>query len=270
MDALASTLASLGLHETEIAVYLDLLAIGTAPASVLSRRLKIPRSTVQYCGQQLQKKGVVSMIQRGNTNLFSAEDPRRLLKLVQAQKRALEERETQVNAIISDLEQRRHPGAVLPHVRFYEGVSGISSLLDDALAHVRKQEEVRIYLQPLPVGPETEDVHELSRLFEMSRRKAGVRARMIACASPLADGIRAQDRDMLRETRTVDAPDGLDHCEIVILRDMVVSVTVKPMSIFATLVEDSGIAAMQRAMFDQLWDRLDPAPAADGSRARDR
>jgi predicted transcriptional regulator len=256
METPHDVLAALGLHGTEIAVYLDLLTIGTAPASVLSRRLKIPRSTAQYCGQQLQKKGIVSMIQRGNTNLFSADDPRRLLRLVQQQKKALIAQEENVNAIISDLEQRRHPASVLPHVRFYEGVSGIAALLDDALLHLEKQDEVRIYIQPLPDTSEYAEIHELSRIFERSRAKAKLPARMIACESPLNPAIRAQDAAMHRETRVLPAVTLTDHCEIVLLKDLVISVTVKPMSIFATVVEDSGIAAMQRAMFDALWSRL--------------
>lgn len=127
------TLKKLGLNDKEIAIYLALLPLGNAPASVLGSRTGITRSTAQYTCQQLAKKGIVRSIQNNNAFIYSPESPDKILYLLEQQKKELAEKEDQANRIIGDLKAMLNPLAVLPKVRFFEGVDGIKEMFNDVL-----------------------------------------------------------------------------------------------------------------------------------------
>lgn len=133
MDQIRTTLRELGLNEKEIAIYLALLSVGSAPASVLGQRTTIKRSTARYTCQQLHRKGLVSRVQKGDTQIFSYEPPEKLKLLLQRKKQEIERKEGQVDRILGDLKRMINPQAVLPKMRFYEGVDGIIELFEDAL-----------------------------------------------------------------------------------------------------------------------------------------
>ncbi len=127
------TLESLGLSDKEAQVYLALLPVGSAPASVLGNRTGINRSTAQYICQQLAKKGLIKALEKNNTFIYSPESPDKLLYLLNLQKAALEEKEHQTNRIIGDLKAMINPMAVLPKVKFFEGADGLIEMLEDVI-----------------------------------------------------------------------------------------------------------------------------------------
>lgn len=126
-------LESLGLTDKEVAIYLALLPLGNAPASALGNRTGINRSTAQYICQQLTKKGIIRSLQKNNTFIYSPESPEKLLYLIDQEKKVLEEKTEQTNRIIGQLKGMINPQAVLPKVKFFEGVDGLIEMFEDAL-----------------------------------------------------------------------------------------------------------------------------------------
>lgn len=129
-----NVLESLGLTDKEIAIYLALLPIGSAPASALGNRTGINRSTAQYICQQLTKKGIIRALEKNHTYIYSPESPDKLLYLIDLEKKQLEEKAAQTNRIIGELKAMINPQAVLPKVRFFEGVDGLIEMFEDALS----------------------------------------------------------------------------------------------------------------------------------------
>ena len=80
---ISQTLLNLGLNKNEIKIYLNLLQIGTASASVLGQRTSITRSTAQYACQRLTTRGLFHKIEKNGTFLYTAESPEKLLILLQ-------------------------------------------------------------------------------------------------------------------------------------------------------------------------------------------
>lgn len=130
---LQQELHNLGLSEKEAAVYLALLNVGSAPASVLGSRTGINRSTAQYTCQQLVKRGLVKSIPHNNTFIYSLESPRKLLLPLAQQKKELTDREDRANRLIGELEGLINPQARLPKVRFFEGLDGVIEMFNDVL-----------------------------------------------------------------------------------------------------------------------------------------
>lgn len=127
------TLKKLGLNDKEISIYLASLTIGSSPASVLGIRTGISRSTAQYVCQQLAKKGIIRSIQKNNAFIYSPESPDKILYLLDQQKKELAEKEDQAYRIVGDLKAMMNPLAVLPKVRFFEGLDGLIEMFNDVL-----------------------------------------------------------------------------------------------------------------------------------------
>ena len=77
MEEIKKILTDLGLESNEVKVYLASLKIGTSAASIVAKQAGIPRSTACYTLENLVKKGVVTMVLRGNTHIYTPEDPQK-------------------------------------------------------------------------------------------------------------------------------------------------------------------------------------------------
>ena len=110
-------LKQLGWKEKEITCYLALLEIGRQPASVLSKRLSIPKATVLFILHKLVERGYVSMNKKGKTEYFSA-DPK---QLEQRKSREIHEAQKSLEQLIPLLKEFRHPLSARPQTSFFEG-----------------------------------------------------------------------------------------------------------------------------------------------------
>ncbi len=127
------TLESLGLTPKEIKTYLALLAMGSASASTLSHRAKLPRSTTHFICHQLQKKGLINVVEKDNSHIFTPDSPDKLLYLVEQEEKSLKEKKDQINRILGTLKGMINPLSVLPKVQFFQGDDGVKKVLNDTL-----------------------------------------------------------------------------------------------------------------------------------------
>lgn len=137
MDQVRKVLLDLGLNEKEVTIYLMLLSTGSSPASTLGQRTGITRSTAQYTCQQLLKKGIISVVQKDQTFVYSPEQPEKLKSLIEKEKLKLQQNEEKINIILGDLKSLIQPHMDFPKVRFFEGIQGIKEMFTDVLAENR-------------------------------------------------------------------------------------------------------------------------------------
>ena len=108
-------LQNLGLSDKEIEVYLSNLELGTQPASVIARRVKIPRNTTRFILDKLVERGIIEKTKRANTQLYSPEEPKNLINLLESERNDLnagiDEKITQLNDVMAELESRFRPRA---------------------------------------------------------------------------------------------------------------------------------------------------------------
>lgn len=133
MNNIEQALQEIGMSDKEITVYLALLKVGMVPGSALAQRTGIPRSTVQFIGRQLAKKGIVSMTKKNNVFSFAAEPPEKLLYLLQREQRKIEAKEQNILKIMKPLTDMMNPLSALPKVQYYEGLEGMIELYDSIL-----------------------------------------------------------------------------------------------------------------------------------------
>jgi sugar-specific transcriptional regulator TrmB len=133
MLSIPEILERMGLNDKETAVYLALLSVGTAPSSALGKRTKLPKSTAHYTCQQLVKKGLARMVQKGTSFYFTCEPPEKLLQLLEKKRKDIDSLQEHVSGILGPLKNMISVFTSLPNIQYHEGESGIIELLDDIL-----------------------------------------------------------------------------------------------------------------------------------------
>ncbi len=141
-----TTLTKLGLSDKEIAVYTALLSLGSAPVRSVSELAKVNRGTSYDILKSLRKRGLVSFAPKKGTQLFVAENPARLEQVLQQEQERLHNLEDELHNFIPELQSIFNPGGEKPVVRYFEGLSGIRSLLADVLSTMEKQKEKLYYV----------------------------------------------------------------------------------------------------------------------------
>lgn len=247
-DAIRATLEDLGLTDKEAAMYLLLLQLGTSAASTLADRAEIPRSTAQFTCQQLTKRGLLRMVQKANTYLFTAEPPEKLDMLLRRERDALEEKSHQLHRIIGELKAMQNPYTVLPKVQFYEGKEGVEELYDKIL-------EMK---QPID---SFEDKGEMFAFipkkvehFIAARIRHGIHNRVIC---PSATPINKDDPAAFRQVRTVPLEEFPFSCDIKICGPQVSIFSFKENTAVGIAIRHEEIADNFRLLFNQMWALLD-------------
>lgn len=131
MDPIEQFLASIGLEPLESKLYITALSFGTVPASVLANKLEIPRSTARYTCEQLIRKKLMVESKKGNTKLFTPENPTKLASILYDEEMQLKQKHNQLPLITKTLQKIYNPHTSIPDVTFYDGDDGVEKMLMD-------------------------------------------------------------------------------------------------------------------------------------------
>jgi HTH-type transcriptional regulator, sugar sensing transcriptional regulator len=247
MAVVEEVLGELGLNEKEISIYLSLLSTGTAPASTLGHRTGIKRSTARYTCQQLHRKGLVRMVQKGDTYLFTHEPPEKLKLLLQKKREELQRKENHVDQIIGELKLMVNPQAVLPKVQFYEG----------------EEEMIRLYERILDLEQPIDSFEESGELFDLFPEypKEFVRKRIKhkifnRCIAPKGNPLNVTDPKKFIECRFVDPEKFPFSWHVKICANLVGIFSFQKHASVAIAIEHEDIAKNFRLLFELVWGNL--------------
>ncbi len=131
------TLQKIGFSEKEAKIYLNLIHLGPQPASVLSERALINRTTTYDIIEGLTKKGLINSIKKDGITYFKALDPKQLLNYFEREKveqtRKIEKQQKEIEALLPALISLENPESTKPKVTFYEGEKGMRQAYEDTL-----------------------------------------------------------------------------------------------------------------------------------------
>lgn len=126
-------LKKLGLSQSEIDVYHALLIDGSLTAVELLARTHLKRPTLYYSIRQLQDKGLVHIVNDSPTNRYQAEEPEKLLTMVQFRQEELRELAKEVSRTIPSLKEGIHADRGIPVVSYYHGDENMKQAIMDTL-----------------------------------------------------------------------------------------------------------------------------------------
>ena len=193
----------MGLNQKEIKIYLIALELGTHPASVIARRASVPRNTTRFLLDKLVDKGLIKKSTKANTQLYTPEEPKNLINLLERQRvnsnAIIDEKIKQLNEFMAEFETRYRPESTKPKVTFYEGDEGLVKVYENTLT---SSETIRSFAS-------FEGMHgalpEYFKTYYKRRAENKILIRSIHPDTPLARERTKNDKKEWRESRLVPA-----------------------------------------------------------------
>lgn len=128
-------LKKIGLQDKGAAVYLACLELGPSPVQQISRKAKVVRATTYVVLESLMQQGLVTRYKEGKKTLFSAEPPRQLMRLLEKQKEAIEDREHHLQELLPQLQVLMRGDGESPTARYFAGREGLRSIRQEIIRY---------------------------------------------------------------------------------------------------------------------------------------
>lgn len=239
-------LQHLGLSEKEIQTYLVVLKSGPSPVRKISKETRINRGTTYDLLKSLIKKGILSYYHKDKHQYFSAEDPSKLKDLLEQREHELERLKNEINKVIPELKSLQEKMGAKPVVKYYEGLSGIKTILKDVLnTSLISNKEYCVYSS----SAIKKYLYEAYPRFSADRIKAKVRVQTVS-VGPGGTTVGLDERKWL--TKKKSAP-----TYILIYSGKVAMISVdeegNPLGV---IIEDYHIFQTQKMIFDFIWNKL--------------
>ncbi len=173
-------LKKLNLSDKEIKVYLKLLEYGAISVRSLAELTGLNRGTTYDILKKLQEIGIISYYHQETKQRFVAEEPDKLLKLVQDKKEELKKTKNKLEEIIPQLKSLQDKGGNKPTTKFYEGKVGIKFILSDILSTMEKLAKKEYYIYSATKA--SDDLNKAYPNFTKERIKRQVHVKAISLA----------------------------------------------------------------------------------------
>lgn len=238
----------LGISPRDGRVYVALLENGMSSIRKLSDITGINRGSVYESIKALQEIGLASFQQSNINKKYFAEDPSKILTIIDDRKARLDEIRAETKQLLPQLQQK---SAYLPYanIKFYEDHEGVTVILRDLLDTVQalddkhycaiSSKEMRKYL------------YKNFPNFTKQRVRLGINVDVIA----IGDGGSA---DPLANRKWLKPAGESEHASYNLIYGnkfamIALNNTYDP---YGIIIEDAGVANAQRLLFDQLWTSL--------------
>ncbi len=252
-----NVLQNLGLTSKEIEVYLTALEIGTQPASVLARKVKIPRNTTRFILDKLVDKGWIRKATKANTQLYTPEEPQNMVNQLERQRVEqnvlIDKKVEEVKSVMAELESRFRPTSTKPKVTFYEGNEGLVKVYEDTLSSSETLRSLASFDSLHGILP------DYFKTYFERRTKNKIHIRSIHPDTPLARESTKHDKQVDRESRLVPADQYSFSPEIQIYDGKLSITSLKEK--LGIIIESREIYEAMAVAFELAWKeatRLDP------------
>lgn len=253
---LERSLQKLGLTEKEAQMYLQLLEIGMQPASVLGKKMKIPRSTAQFlCNSLLEKQFARKSFLHGIT-YYDAEKPEILKSIFEGKRSKLietwENERDQLEIITPLLNQITNSESYLPKVTFFEGIEEFAESQNEFLNGIPDGAE--IYSYTFPASVEQPKLRNSIVDFMNARIKKNISMKTIAVFSVDAVKLQITDKQYKRETLiTYRNQEDSMIAETLLYGPNVFDISYSEKGVFSSLIINKDIGKMRKNLFDMAW-----------------
>ncbi len=244
-----SLLKKIGFSDKTAKVYLGLLQLGPSSVRELAQVVGFNRGTTYDALKWLEEQDIVSFYKKESKQHFVAEPPEKLFTLVRRREEELARVDKELEKTIPELEALYHSGEGRPVAR-YVGTEELHEILEDVLAVCEQSEEkmYRIYsaegLRPY--------LYEHFSTFSDVRIGKGIAVRVIA----VGEGGELRGLD---ERKWLPVTDDITSEPTYIMiypgKTAYISFNIKNEPV-GVVIENQGISATQKRIFDELWKNL--------------
>lgn len=233
------------LSESEAQLYLAAIKLGGAPVSEIARKAKVHRTTAYNLLEGLVGKGLLTCRKHFNTKYYVAENPQKLLKMLEYKKQDYERKISNLSGMLPDLNKLFSEPERKQILHYYDGLTGVREAYEDTL---RATEEIRAYASIDDIQTYLPDFFPA---YYRRRASKGISIRAIFPATLQSMERKKMDRTEFRVSRLVPKSFSF-HLEINIYNDKVGIYSVREK--FAVIVQSQEIANAQKQIFELAWE----------------
>jgi len=240
-------LKQFGLSEKEVKIFLTLLELGQSSVRNLAQQSNINRGTVYDILKNLKELGLISYYHKATKQYFIAEDPTKLSNLFEQKLQDFVATKDQVNQLIPYLKSLYDKAGEKPVVKYYEGYSGIKTILTDVLATAQQLSSKDYFIFSSSMVKSY--LYKNFPDFTKQRINKKIKVKVIAIGH---EGTTAE----YAETKSLTKKEG-SPTYILIYGDRVAMISInsqnEPLGI---IVEDVALAATQKQLFEYIWNSI--------------
>jgi sugar-specific transcriptional regulator TrmB len=240
-EQFVESLIDLGLKEYEAKVYLACLELGQATVGRIGEQASVQRTFVYDILNELEERGIVSVVEIRNVKNYSAISADRLKEMQM-------EKFKKFQAIIPDLKAFEKTAGDRPRVRFFEGKEGIKSALSDTLDQPVGS-QILAYATGVGIY---EDMPEFMSNYLKKRVKKKIGYKGLVPDNELNRQHVLQNNELLRDTILLPEDKFPFTNEIDIYGNKVAIMSLQG-EILAVIIESESIAKTQRSIFELAW-----------------
>jgi sugar-specific transcriptional regulator TrmB len=234
-------LKELGLQEHEAMVYIELLQLGSSPASVLAKETGLKRTTVYPILKELTRKGFVSLFYKNSKRLYRAQQPQKISSYYERKLEAF----NGIIPVLKSLEKKQVQGMGL---RFIETLDELKQFYGEVLSEYKGKEYYIIGSANSWEGLEPEFFIQ----FRKDRAKNKIRTKLLL--SDESRLVSPNDLSLLREVTFLPKGYGFKST-IDIYKDQVLIIS-PDLASLAVVIAVPVMVDVFRSVFDILWDSL--------------
>lgn len=249
MNKIKEELQAIGLKEKEIEVYLALLALGKGTISDISRKSGIKRTSVYQHLNVFLEKNLASKTIIKKRIYYCAENPKKLVSLLEREKQAVENKKMRIEKIIPDLDILYIKSSNSPKIVFYEGKEGIRTVYE----HMTDTWQ-NVYSIFSPQNFFNFFTFEENNAILMSLEKRGVKLyNLVEKSDKAKERLKIKKYNHFVKSKLL--PDNLKFSTDVLVTDNRIAL-ISFDSLTAIVIEDKAIANMQRNFIKYIWESL--------------
>jgi sugar-specific transcriptional regulator TrmB len=237
-------LQSVGLQEKEAKVYLAALELGKGTVQQIALKAELKRPTTYVIMEDLMQQGLVSSFYEGKKQYFVAENPERLVDVLQQQKQEVEKRQIQLKTLLPQLQSINNRQTGKPVVKYYEGKEGVISMVQDCTKSSYGQEICMAYSRDAIANVFDKETLEKFRQDRLGQ-DIKVRALYTSSYDEVKDVSKTKAVKLSQEELPID-------CDVAIYNDKVRIASLKN-RIIGVVIEDKEIAKAFKSLYELAW-----------------
>lgn len=243
---------AIGLEPRDRIVYETLLKLDRVSLRAIAQETDMNRGTVYEVVKKLAGLGLITFTQVGERRQYSAAPPEVFRSLIRERRDQLRQLEVAADDYIQALESRQPVLGVGYFASFYENEEGVAAILRDVLQTVGGLDKREYCVFSSERASRV--IYNRFRNFSRQRIKAGIFARVISDRPPTEKVVMAERRQLPAGRRFLNG-------YTLVYGDKTALVSVGETNLLsAVVITDKGVANMQRLVFEQLWQSLEPTP----------
>jgi sugar-specific transcriptional regulator TrmB len=169
-------LAAIGLTPGEIKTYLALLKLGSSSTGPIAKESQVSRSKLYSILDKLEKKGLVSHVEKKGVTYFQAVEPKKIKDYLQEKEMTLKKLERDFENFLPQLEAFHKEAARVQKVSVYQGLKGLITAHEHLYLKLKSGEEY--YYLGIPKD-QPEPHHLYWQRDHIRRAKAGIKCQLL-------------------------------------------------------------------------------------------